>query len=422
MAQEEDCQDLRLTFILAERPQDVALSLHSTRNTSIVYFPEDHRPFSNPDATVIQEICLPPEDCYLLHIIDTAQNSSSSDAEASTTLATRAYSLSFGPNHLGVYDSTIEPCFFVQWYQFGNRCLEPDASQWSVFHGSIACHNDDNNSTDSDLIIKENNVTLTFPDVAVPVAPSRSPEKMSSSPSAEPSVAPNTEPSVHPVAEPSQSPSGEPSSRPSSFLSNTTAAPSAHSDTTVDPDAVALGTPSAVPSDWPSSMPSSVPTAGCILFSFAVRTDDAPEDLILTLVSTRAFGADDDLVLWDHVRPWNSSASSNVTSGWNNATETNTTNTTNSTTAITESVTTCLSRGECYTFYVEDARRDGLTAGHPGYYTLALDDRILAYYDATVHGCYGRNVYKFGNDVDCTFLETTEPEDRSCPQVRRRRL
>jgi hypothetical protein len=180
-----------------------------------------------------------------------------------------------------------------------------------------------------------------------------------------------------------------------------------------------------MPSDAPSNLPSAVPTQDCVVFALdVVRTDAAPEDMVLTLVATHDFGIADDVILWDHVRPW--ATNTNTSSGSSNATNaTTTTNTTNTTKdgLANLSQTTCLSRGNCYTFYVEDARKDGLTDGNAtgGYYTLSLDDRIVAYYDAQVHGCYARNIYQFGtaDSVNCTFAERTEPADRSCPSLRK---
>jgi hypothetical protein len=430
-AQEAPCADLRLLFVLAERPADIALSLQqqtttsssANNNSAVVYWGDDHRPYASSNsvmgATVIQEICLPSDDCYLLRIVDTAQGSASTPT---TSLAVRAYSISYGNNLLGFYDSTAADsyCFAEQWYQFGNRCFDDtNTSQWSVYHETVPCSNttssdqeqsSSSNTTDI-LILKDQNETQTSPDVSLPpplMEPSSVPTvflfsppvsmtsiKLSQIPSVAPLTTPSKAPSVAPSAftlplPPSVTPSRAPDGGPISL----------HSVDDVLHDAL-----SSIPSDWPSALPSAVPTPDCVVFAMDLeRADEAPEDMILTLVATRDFGTADDVLLWDHVRPWAA--------------------TTNSTGNST-SQTTCLSRGNCYTFYVEDARADGLTAGNVsgGYYTLSLDDRILAYYDAQVHGCYARNIYQFGTDdsVNCSFVERTEPSDRSCPQIRKRR-
>jgi hypothetical protein len=151
--------------------------------------------------------------------------------------------------------------------------------------------------------------------------------------------------------------------------------------------------------------------------------------MVLTLIVSNDHGSEDDVVIWDHIRPWmkNGDIKNDTT-----------------TTFVHQIVnkTTCIYSDECYTFTVEDLAQDGLTqftsidssqaentnATTPppppllGYYTLMLEnDRIISYYNSALHGCYQSKIYKFGLSLSCAMTETTVPTDQSCPQVRRRR-
>ena len=163
-----------------------------------------------------------------------------------------------------------------------------------------------------------------------------------------------------------------------------------------------------------------------------VKLDEHPEDMVLTLTSTHEHGSDDDVVIWDRIRPWNGENGTNITY----------------TVHQMVNQTTCIYEDECYTFIVEDMAQDGLVSAEQksstsidntdtsetdfvanveiprmgGYFMLSYDtDRIISYYDGNVDGCYRKKIYKFGLSSDCVMTETTEPSDRSCPQVRRRR-
>ena len=165
-----------------------------------------------------------------------------------------------------------------------------------------------------------------------------------------------------------------------------------------------------------------VPTAKCIDFFVIVQLDDHPEDIMLTLTSTNEYGADDDVLIWDHLQPWNVSDGESDTFFAHQMVN----------------QTTCIHEDECYTFIVEDMAQDGLTSMEQkssaasddngefppmsGYFMLSYDSgRIISYYDGKVDGCYSKKIYKFGLSTDCANTETTEPSDSSCPQVRRRR-
>ena len=447
---DSDCVVLRMILVFEDRPSEVTINLHTvaasnSMNQTLQYYWESYRPYSRVNVsttTLLEEICVPKDECYLLQVVDNDKigwNTNKTLSESATN-SSRAFSISFDESVIGIYDSRIKnSCFSVQWYQFGYSCHD-DATEkndeekiedgdtesaiFSIYRGSLPCQSvsDAENVTEPDeTILKGNNVTVSFSGPAINDEPTLSPSRESaltpseiSSASSEPSLIPTKMPSI----------SSMPSLVPSAVVPD---AVNIQPDTTLPPnmesDMPSLSISSSVfPSDLPSAFPSMVPTAKCIDFFVIVQLDDHPEDIMLTLTSTNEYGADDDVLIWDHLQPWNVSDGESDTFFAHQMVN----------------QTTCIHEDECYTFIVEDMAQDGLTSMEQkssaasddngefppmsGYFMLSYDSgRIISYYDGKVDGCYSKKIYKFGLSTDCANTETTEPSDSSCPQVRRRR-
>ena len=464
-----ECVYLRMNIVFEDRPLDVSINLHTasaidTSNQPKQYYWDDYIPYGRTNVSttsLLEEVCIPRNECYILQVIDNAKIGwNANEATKSTvTNSSRAFSVSFDQNLISIYDSRfVDTCFSVLWYQFGYSCRDDttedsenidngsESSIISIYRGSLPCptstenqaNTENNNETDvpnisdaDETILKGNNVTVSDKDsTGVPTF----------APTQEMDVQPSDSPSVS--SAPSKIPTMIPSlSRLPSLIPSTDLTASSNSPIVADNQPALSLTPSFAsdipsilllsinPSDVPSMFPSMVSTRKCVDFFVIVRLDEHPEDMILTLSSTNYHGSEDDVVIWDHIRPWNSSNVSNVTHPFVNQ-------------------TTCIHEDECYTFVVEDTAQDGLTSTEQrsstnvnkgnvagtefvanaefptlnGYYTLSYDtDRIISYYDGNVDGCYRKKIYKFGLSSSCVMTETTEPSDRSCPQVRRRR-
>ncbi len=446
-----DCVVLRMILVFEDRPTEVTINLHTVAtshsiNQTLQYYWESYQPYSRMNVsttTLLEEICVPKDECYLLQVVDNDKIGWNSNETLSTspTNSSRAFSISFDESVIGIYDSRIKnSCFSVQWYQFGYSCHD-DATEteddeensetgdtestiFSIYRGSLPCQSisDAANITEPDeTILKGNNVTVSFSGPAIADEPTFSPTQESSlMPSETPSV--SSEPSLIPTKMPSIS--AMPSLVPSAVVPDAVnIQPAITIPPNMESDMPSLSLSSSVfPSDLPSAFPSMVPTAKCINFFVIVKLDDHPEDIMLTLTSTNEYGADDDIVIWDRIQPWDvSDGESDKFFAHQMVNQ-----------------TTCIHEDECYTFIVEDMAQDGLTsmeqkssaasddnAEFPalgGYFMLSYDsDRIISYYDGKVDGCYSKKIYKFGLSMDCANTETTEPSDNSCPQVRRRR-
>jgi hypothetical protein len=458
------CIDLRMILVFEDRPIDVTINLHTvstidTNNEPQQYYWENYVPYSRTNVSttsLLEEICIPRNECYILQVVDNAKIGW--DANAAPTItptnSTRAFSISFDQHVIGIYDSrVVNSCFAVQWYQFGYSCRDDttedsatidnstESTMISIYRGSLPCptSNEANtgnsngtgtpNISDADeTILKGNNITVSFSGTDISGEPTIAPTQeldlqRSDSPSV--SSAPSKIPSMMPSI------SRLPSSIPTNIAmsSNSPIVADSQPATTITPhfdsDMPSILLLSSIgPSDVPSNFPSMVPTVECVKFFMIVRLDEHPEDMILTLTSTNEPGSEDDVVIWDRIRPWNSGEGKNVTYDQQQFVN----------------QTTCIHTDECYTFVVEDIAQDGLTstaqepstnvtngneAAFPtlgGYFTLSYDtDRIISYYDGNVDGCYHKKIYNFGLSSNCVMTETTEPMDRSCPQVRRRR-
>jgi hypothetical protein len=471
------CVNLRMILAFEDSPVDVAINLHtiSTIDAKIQppkYYWENYVPYSRTNVsttTLLEEICVPRNQCYLLQVVDNAKIGWDADeVPASTpTNISRAFSISFDQTIIGIYDSRIvDSCFSVQWYQFGYSCNDEttedgetidsgtDSTIISIYRGSLPCRTSsenqantgNSNETDTpdtsdadETILEGQNVTVSFSEsdtsntpTITPTIALDAPLQLSDSPSmsSAPSNIPSSVPSLSRL--PSLIPSDVKSSLNSPIVADAqpsiSLSPNAESDT---PSVLVLSS-SMGPSDLPSHFPSMVPTIYCVDFFMIVQLDEHPEDMVLTLTSTNEVGSEDDVVIWDRVRPWSSDDGVNETYHLHQIVN----------------QTTCIYVDECYTLVVEDMAQDGLTPTEErsssndnngnvsetsfiandefptrgGYYTLSYDtDRIISYYDGNFDGCYHKKIYKFGLSMNCVMTETTEPSDRSCPQVRRRR-
>ena len=468
-----DCVDLRMILVFEDRPIDVTINLHTVSNDANnippQYYWENYVPFSRMNVsttTFLEEICVPKNGCYLLQVVDNGKIgwNGNETLEATDTDLSRSFSISFDQTMIGIYDSRLSnSCYSVQWYQFGYSCNDDttdeeeeevdsgiddrniDSTIISIYRGSLPCQtsteatntgssSNETSTTDTsdpdEAILKSSNVTLIFSGPASTDEPTFSPTQelelqQSDTPSvsSEPSVIPTTIPTISTI--------------PSLVLISTSNSPiiaDIRPAITMPPDMqldipTSLIASSTAPSDVPSIFPSMVPTAKCVDFFMIVVLDEHPEDMKLTLTSTNEHGSEDDIVIWDRIRPWRSDE--------------------NNTFFAHQIVnqTTCIYEEECYTFIVEDIAQDGLTTPEKqssinlddsssetefvanveiptmnGYYTLSYGtDRIISYYDGNVDGCYRKKIYKFGLSMTCAMTESTEPSDRSCPQVRRRR-
>ena len=473
-----DCVDLRMILVFEDRPIDVTINLHTisadANNIPQQYFWENYIPYSRRNVsttTFLEEICVPKNGCYLLQVVDNGKIGWDGN-ETSTTTTTnpsRAFSISFDQTIIGIYDSRVaNSCFSVQWYQFGYACHDDTTEEGevvdseiddsitesaiiSIYRGSLPCPSSADNEANSgssnetstpdvsdadETILKGNNVTVTFSGPAITDEPTLSPTQelelpQSDTPSvsSEPSQIPTMIPTISTI--PSLFPTGMTTTSNTPIIADIRPAITMPPNQESDMPSILLLASSTVPSDVPSTFPSMVPTAKCIDFFMIVQLDEHPEDMMLTLTSTNEHGSEDDVVIWDRIRPWNSD------------------NGENSTFLAHQIVnhTTCIYEEECYTFVVEDMAQDGLTSPEKkssanfddsnsetefvanvefptlnGYFTLSYGtDRIISYYDGNVDGCYRKKIYKFGLSMNCAMTESTEPSDRSCPQVRRRR-
>ena len=458
-----DCVDLRLIIVFEDRPIDVTINLHTASKQPQLYYWENYVPYSRKNVSttsLLEEICVPRNECYILQVVDNAKIgwSANETPTSTSTNSSRAFSISFDQNIIGIYDSrVVNSCFSVQWYQFGYSCHDETAEDGdvidnitessiiSIYRGSLPCPTSAENQTNlnntnttgtpnisdaDETILKGSNVTLSFSGTDISAEPTSAPTD-ELNPSETPSVssAPSKIPAISKL--PSLVPTEIATSSKSPIVAEIDPAILIPADFESDMPSTLLSS-STVPSDAPSSFPSMVPTAKCIDFFVIVKLDEHPEDMVLTLTSTHEHGSDDDVVIWDRIRPWNGENGTNITY----------------TVHQMVNQTTCIYEDECYTFIVEDMAQDGLVSAEQnsstsidntdtsetdfvanveiprlgGYFMLSYDtDRIISYYDGNVDGCYRKKIYKFGLSSDCVMTETTEPSDRSCPQVRRRR-
>jgi hypothetical protein len=111
------CETFQFDITLDERPEDVDFTL--TDGSGVVLW-NQVQPYP-PEAmhtTMLNTICLDPNDCYTFTIYD----DNTYPYGLTEGVPKGSFALSFGGTQIGTYYGDTDGCYRMKWYRFGNAC------------------------------------------------------------------------------------------------------------------------------------------------------------------------------------------------------------------------------------------------------------------------------------------------------------